>query len=256
MIAVGGEAPGVSNYDQPPDTWPQGLAILDLTELQWIESYDSDAAPYQTPQLVKDGISVNGTYPQTWNDPVVVEWLLGKSLADITNVANPTSNSTSSTAGSSDLEAKDLSTGAIVGIAVDSVIGLALLGICVWCFRRARLRQRQRKNIIAQDDPNCYEKSELDSAASPRLNEKPELACIISENQHSFRREYNDSHELGPPVQYEMEGSIAGQELSSDTAVNTSDSSRNALVGSVVDSNSKNKGVDTRSEMHELAGTT
>jgi len=133
---------------------------------------------------------------------------------------------------------------------------MALLGICVWCFRRARLRQRQRKNVIAQDDPNCYQKPELDSAASPRLNEKPELACIISENKHSLRQEYNDSHELGAPIQYEMEGSIAGQELSSDTAVNTSNRSRNALVGSVVDSNSKSKGVDTRPEMHELVGTT
>jgi len=97
MIAVGGEAPGVSNYDQPPDTWPQGLAILDLTELQWIESYDSDAAPYQTPQLVKDGISVNGTYPQAWNDPVVVEWLLGKckhSASDTTVYWLTTTNST------------------------------------------------------------------------------------------------------------------------------------------------------------------
>jgi len=78
MIAVGGTIPGLDNYAQSADTWPQGLGIFDLTKMQWVDSYAADATPYRTPQLVRDGIAQNGTYPQTWDDPVVVEWLLGK----------------------------------------------------------------------------------------------------------------------------------------------------------------------------------
>jgi len=123
---------------------------------------------------------------------------------------------------------------------------VALLGICAWCFLRARHRRRQHNNIVAQGDPNPYEKPELDSATSPRLNEKAELAGTIIEKQPDLRQEYNDGHQLGPTVRYEMEGSTAGQELSSDTAVNTSDRSRDALTSSAMDSSSKSGDVDTR----------
>ena len=31
-----------------------GLGLWDLTDLRWIDAYDADAAPYKTPQIVKD----------------------------------------------------------------------------------------------------------------------------------------------------------------------------------------------------------
>ena len=76
-MAVGGYVPELKYSLQPQDPWPQGLGILDLTELRWKESYDANAATYETPKIVKDGIVKNGIYPK-WDDPMVAEWLTGK----------------------------------------------------------------------------------------------------------------------------------------------------------------------------------
>lgn len=56
MIVIGGLNYNVdlvrSTMDPDPNT--QGLAIFDLTELQWKSSYDANASAYQTPQPIKD----------------------------------------------------------------------------------------------------------------------------------------------------------------------------------------------------------
>jgi hypothetical protein len=78
MLVVGGVVPGIGIEQQPVDKFPQGLGIYDLTQLQWTDSYNSESAPYKTPKLIKDSITSNGSYPQTWADPEVATWLLGK----------------------------------------------------------------------------------------------------------------------------------------------------------------------------------
>lgn len=62
----------------PKDPWSQGLRVFDLTEMAWVDSYNSDAPPYQTPQFIKYGIAINGAYPLNWDDPTLFEWLLDK----------------------------------------------------------------------------------------------------------------------------------------------------------------------------------
>lgn len=77
MVAIGGIIPELEIPLQPPDPWPQGLGIFDLTEMQWKDSYDAKAERYETPKVVKDGIESGGVYPGKWDDPVISEWLTG-----------------------------------------------------------------------------------------------------------------------------------------------------------------------------------
>lgn len=51
MLTIGG-AEEFGNW-QLADPYPQGLGIFDMAELQWKDSYDADAAAYQTPQVIK-----------------------------------------------------------------------------------------------------------------------------------------------------------------------------------------------------------
>lgn len=39
------------------DPWEQGLGIFDMTQLQWTNGYDAEAATYQTPQVVSKWFS-------------------------------------------------------------------------------------------------------------------------------------------------------------------------------------------------------
>lgn len=55
MLSIGGRDPlddgqGILS----PDPIKHGLQIFDLTEMKWSDRYDSNAAPYTTPQVVKD----------------------------------------------------------------------------------------------------------------------------------------------------------------------------------------------------------
>ena len=56
MIVVGGIiAPFDSSKTwHDPDPFAQGLGIFDMTDLTWMSSYDANAAPYVTPEIVKD----------------------------------------------------------------------------------------------------------------------------------------------------------------------------------------------------------
>lgn len=58
MLSIGGLDASVKNADVMADPMAQGLEIFDLTEMAWSDRYDADAAPYKTPQVVKDWYSV------------------------------------------------------------------------------------------------------------------------------------------------------------------------------------------------------
>ncbi len=78
MIAIGGYIPDLEYEIMPADPWVQGLGVLDLTEMLWKKSYNASAARYETPSVVKAGIAENGSYPRTWNEPLVGIWITGK----------------------------------------------------------------------------------------------------------------------------------------------------------------------------------
>ena len=82
MVIVGGQivdpkyADTASATDNTlgPDPWPKGFGIFDLSALEFTSKYDSSAAPYVTPEVVKSHIKENGQYPASWSDPVVQTW--------------------------------------------------------------------------------------------------------------------------------------------------------------------------------------
>ena len=55
MLSIGGLNPLDQNTGTySVDPMAQGLQIFDMTEMTWSSSYDAQAAPYTSPQVVKD----------------------------------------------------------------------------------------------------------------------------------------------------------------------------------------------------------
>ena len=55
MLSIGGVNPlDVNSKTMSSDTATQGLQIFDMTAMKWSNKYDAKAAPYVTPQVVKD----------------------------------------------------------------------------------------------------------------------------------------------------------------------------------------------------------
>ena len=63
----------------PPDPWPQGLGIFDLSAMEWSDFFDPSAASYVTPASVKAYIEQNGPLPSAWSNPTVETWFTGNS---------------------------------------------------------------------------------------------------------------------------------------------------------------------------------
>ncbi|KAI9766840.1 MAG: hypothetical protein M1839_004763 [Geoglossum umbratile] len=66
MLSIGGTNP---QSDVPPNIWPNGLGVFDMTLLQWTNTYDATAKPYVQPDIVKQYYSKNARYPATWDVP-------------------------------------------------------------------------------------------------------------------------------------------------------------------------------------------
>lgn len=60
MIMIGGNNPIYSkrllggDNGEPQDPWEQGIAVFDMTALQFKDSYDSKADPYEPPGVVQE----------------------------------------------------------------------------------------------------------------------------------------------------------------------------------------------------------
>ncbi len=57
MLSIGGE--DETKRDQR-DPWPNGMGILDMTELKWTTEYKPDAAKYEQPRLIQDWYAGGG----------------------------------------------------------------------------------------------------------------------------------------------------------------------------------------------------
>ena len=171
--------------------------IFDLTEMVWKDSYDANAAAYETPKIVKDGIAKNGIYPKKWDDPIIAQWLVGKSLASPSGTAPSSAPTSTQPQASSSSSVRKSNTGAIAGGVVGGVLGLALLAGLAWFFLRRQRVQKQH----AQRESN--EKAELEGAGA---RNKPWL---------SGQTYSNDSKELGGGAKHEMLGSTGQHEMPS-----------------------------------------
>ena len=54
MLSIGGLDPLDLYPTMSKDAAIHGLNIFDMTAMEWRDSYDAGAAPYTTPQIVKD----------------------------------------------------------------------------------------------------------------------------------------------------------------------------------------------------------
>ena len=77
MISVGGYTFADNSAFLIPDVWRQGLGVFDMTEMVWKDSYDTNAAPYITPQMIKEDYEQNGRLPPDgFDDPSVESWFV------------------------------------------------------------------------------------------------------------------------------------------------------------------------------------
>ena len=101
MVSIGGlvtdmslqvtnEGPESNGSNSVPDPWTQGLGIFDLTAMEWKEGYDPAAAPYVTPDAVKDYYQRNGRKPASWSSNVVQAWFT-EATSDNTDSSSPPS---------------------------------------------------------------------------------------------------------------------------------------------------------------------
>ncbi|KAL9583210.1 MAG: hypothetical protein Q9212_002840 [Teloschistes hypoglaucus] len=144
MLSIGGRNPlddgqGILS----PDPIKHGLQIFDLTEMKWSDRYDANAAPYTTPQIVKDWYRKNGTSSVRWDDTQV---------RDFFRVSAEPSTSTNNTSPNPTPQSHGAPAGAIAGGVVG---GLALVSILIallyWSLQRRRRRQAQRAHLSDQD---------------------------------------------------------------------------------------------------------
>jgi len=58
MAVVGGLQNVVGSFaldaSPPSDPWPQGLAVMDMSQLAWSDQYDPTASEYEHPTMVKE----------------------------------------------------------------------------------------------------------------------------------------------------------------------------------------------------------
>lgn len=59
----------------PPDPWPNGIGVYNLTALDWSDQYDHQAANYMSPSVVKEYYRSNSRYPD-WSSDEVKQWFV------------------------------------------------------------------------------------------------------------------------------------------------------------------------------------
>ena len=77
MVVTGG-CPVNDGHDLkeiPPDPWPSGIGVYDLTAMEWSSQYDHQAADYVSPLAVKEYYQSNSRYPE-WSNDEVKSWFI------------------------------------------------------------------------------------------------------------------------------------------------------------------------------------
>ncbi|KAI2465088.1 hypothetical protein F4781DRAFT_41395 [Annulohypoxylon bovei var. microspora] len=141
MLSYGGVdgGPGLRNPTTTPDPWKQGLGVYDMTEMKWTDSYDPNAADYESPAVVADWYAQGGLDTVSWCDKLGALFVNGSS---ITYGAAGNSTSTDSTDSS-----RFKKTGIIVGCTVGGVVFLSIASTLT--FLVLRWRRRRRESTIA-----------------------------------------------------------------------------------------------------------
>ncbi|KAI8629550.1 hypothetical protein F5Y19DRAFT_85730 [Xylariaceae sp. FL1651] len=126
MLSVGGIDGENRTFTAPTtaDPWTYGIGVLDMTELQWTNSYDPDAPAYDSPTVVKDWYSAGNLEKMHWDN------------ADLEMLFMNTPSAPTPTP--SQVKSETSATGAIVGGAVGGAIGIAAIGMMSFLFMKRR----------------------------------------------------------------------------------------------------------------------
>ncbi|OTB05482.1 hypothetical protein M426DRAFT_319745 [Hypoxylon sp. CI-4A] len=161
MLSYGGinGEPGLpgGNTETTADPWKQGLGVYDMSEMTWKDSFDPDAADYESPAVVTDWYANGGMDKVTWCD----EGLKGLFINDSAIAYGAAGNETDS---SSDDTHKKV--GIIVGSTVGGTIALAIIGAVLFWVLRKRSRERSQSRLAETIDEYRPEPWPKDS---PRL---------------------------------------------------------------------------------------
>ncbi|KFY34680.1 hypothetical protein V494_06561 [Pseudogymnoascus sp. VKM F-4513 (FW-928)] len=141
MISIGG-LPGDTQGSISKteiDALPNGLALFDMTTLEWTTKYDPDVAAYKPADIVTASYKTTGTYP-LWSDPDLEKIFVRTDAPQDTSgtsTGTPTGTDSSgdSTSTNTDQEApkKKAPIGAIAGGVVGGVAVIAIIaGILFW----------------------------------------------------------------------------------------------------------------------------
>lgn len=162
MIIIGGVDPTYSRdflgdgdaLNAPPDPWPQGIGVFDMTALKFKDSYQAKAGAYQTPDIIKNYHSIDGNkYPSSWTSAAVKEIFEGKSNGTSNTTNSTTSISTiqpSSSSSSVSISPSGLPHGTVAGIVVGCTAAI-ILGVAGVTFM-AKHRSRSTKSIAYPND--------------------------------------------------------------------------------------------------------
>ena len=153
LISVGGYDPSQPNT---PDPWHYSIGIFDMTNLQWMSSFNHTPDPYIRPDLVNSYYESNPAYP-SWSFSAVQA-----AFSSLDGSPAPVQNASSTSAapgiiptrtgatGSSQTQAPAEGSGhsstnirAIVGGVVGGVVLMALTLACTFMLRRRRCRRQQ-----------------------------------------------------------------------------------------------------------------
>ncbi|KAI0140080.1 hypothetical protein F4776DRAFT_575508 [Hypoxylon sp. NC0597] len=137
MLSYGGVDGGQLLRDPTttPDPWKQGLGIYDMTEMKWADSYDPNAAKYESPAVVSDWYANGGMNTVAWCDD-----LKGLIMNGTSNTYSAPGNS-SSTDGSANGPRSQ--TAVIVGSTVGGVVLIGITSATIFLVVRWRRHRRQ-----------------------------------------------------------------------------------------------------------------
>ncbi|KAG4219250.1 hypothetical protein PC116_g32270 [Phytophthora cactorum] len=81
MLSYGGidADPDLGSHNMTPDPWKQSLGIYDMSEMIWKDSYDVNAADYESPAVVRDWYAQGNIETMTWDNDELKELLLNGS---------------------------------------------------------------------------------------------------------------------------------------------------------------------------------
>ncbi|KAL2201689.1 hypothetical protein CC79DRAFT_1402301 [Sarocladium strictum] len=209
MVVVGG-LPGFSGEAwawAEEDEFANGIAVFDLTKLEWSDGYDANANSYVAPESVRKWYNDGGMNKVEWSSDVV-ENMFGSVELEVDTAPSPSSApkpSDSASEDEADDESSDSSsstpTGAIAGGVVGGVAALGLLGTVLFCLRR-----RRRNTAMNEKGPLPFEVEGNLPTDGSSWSSPP--APPPKDTNVSPRSEFPRSHNTPSPLTARPEGSI------------------------------------------------